>query len=63
MAERKGIVLKANFLDFDDNYIVHSDQQRLMQVILNLQSNAIKFTMRGSITIEVSQCESKKVEE
>lgn len=53
-ANRKGIELKCNFVGFpDDNYFVDSDCQRLMQVLLNLQSNAIKFTHKGSVTIKV----------
>jgi len=34
--------------------MVYSDEQRLLQVILNLQSNAIKFTSKGSVEIRVS---------
>ena len=59
LASRKGVILHAIFNGFDDedSYQVYSDQQRFMQVILNLQSNAIKFTMRGSVTIKVTLLE------
>ena len=32
--------------------LIETDEQRLMQVILCLQSNAIKFTQKGSVTIK-----------
>lgn len=33
--------------------MVHSDKRRLMQVIINLTQNALKFTNKGSIIITV----------
>ena len=33
--------------------MIFSDEQRIMQVLLGLQSNALKFTKHGSVTIYV----------
>ena len=33
--------------------IIETDEQRVMQVLLCLQSNAMKFTTKGGITIQV----------
>lgn len=33
--------------------MIYSDENRVMQVILGLQSNALKFTEKGSVQIKV----------
>jgi len=37
--------------------MVNTDEDRLMQILFQLQSNAIKFTQEGSITIHVKKLE------
>jgi len=41
------------------NFII-IDKHRYMQILLNILSNALKFTLKGSITIEVSYDSSNK---
>ena len=33
--------------------LVRCDEQRIMQILLNIQSNALKFTEKGGVTISV----------
>jgi signal transduction histidine kinase len=40
--------------------LIRTDEQRVMQVLLGLQSNALKFTTEGRVTIFV---EMKKIGE
>ena len=41
------------------NSTIKTDEQRVMQVLLGLQSNALKFTTSGSVTI-IAEIEKKK---
>ena len=46
-----------------DNYqdIIHSDSNKISQIIRNLISNSLKFTKDGSITLEISKGENDSV--
>jgi len=58
---------KSKGIDFDIRYkyplpeTIESDTVRLKQIMINLCDNAIKFTEKGTVTVEVS-CNRKKTE-
>jgi signal transduction histidine kinase len=52
LAEKKGLRINVSYAD-NAPLMVNSDEQRIMQVILNLMSNAIKFTTEGSVSVSV----------
>ena len=54
-AKDRGMNLIADFSDVENNQMVISDEQRIKQVLLGLQSNAIKFTERGYVKIIVQR--------
>jgi len=53
------------FLIIDDyDNVIHSDKDRISQIIRNLVSNAFKFTQKGSITLRIapSKKENREIE-
>ncbi|CAB3846188.1 Sensor histidine kinase RcsC [Achromobacter pulmonis] len=54
IAQEKGLKLDLD-IAADSPAALHTDPQRLGQVIKNLLSNALKFTERGSVTLKVAR--------
>ena len=52
-ASSKNIYLEVEY-DLEDSFVI-TDPKRFAQVLLCLQSNAIKFTFEGGITIRVTR--------
>ena len=50
-AKAQGIILRQELPQGRDTLLVSTDEQRVMQVLLNLLSNALKFTPKGEVTI------------
>jgi len=58
----KGLKLKLRFAEDFTLNIIRTDHKRLTQIILNLLSNALKFTNFGSVAIEVKPLGDCKAE-
>lgn len=55
-AKSIGNKVTISFQNFtEDNYLVKSDKDRIMQVFLNLLNNALKFTFKGFILVTVTK--------
>ncbi|CAD8201142.1 unnamed protein product [Paramecium octaurelia] len=57
-AEQKGVEIKT-YYDIP-SYQVHSDPNRVKQIIMNILSNSLKFTEKGSITITIQSLNTDK---
>jgi PAS domain S-box-containing protein len=53
LAEEKGLALRTEWPD--DLPLIHGDRERLLRVITNLVSNAVKFTAQGEVTVLAQQ--------
>lgn len=49
--QQKGLYFEADIPETRDEIILYGDYQRLLQVMLNLIGNAIKFTHEGGVTV------------
>jgi PAS domain S-box-containing protein len=58
-ADENGIELLCD-IDHDVSQMLHGDSTRLGQVILNLVSNAIKFTATGKVSVRVEREDAEK---
>ena len=52
--EKKDVMFKIEYFDFDVKYFV-GDELRIMQILVNLLSNASKFTEKGEIKVTFRQ--------
>jgi len=54
-AQTKGVELKFNQPQLQSLSVVYADKNRVKQVIYNLIGNALKFTEKGRITVDIRQ--------
>ena len=56
LAEAKGLKLDVKVPEENQNLVIPTDRRALEQILINLVDNAIKFTERGEICLEVARC-------
>ena len=52
LAREKGLTVEKHI---DESLVIETDQEKLRQVLLNLMSNALKFTEKGKIGISIQE--------
>lgn len=62
VAEKKGLSFHV-FVESDVPNLLHTDGQRLQQILKNLLSNAFKFTDKGSVTLKIQNADPHKIKE
>ncbi|MDR1089561.1 MAG: response regulator [Prevotella sp.] len=58
LADKKNLSLFYSF-DFDENLILSSDSLKIKQILINILSNSIKYTVEGSIRFDVKYANSR----
>jgi signal transduction histidine kinase/CheY-like chemotaxis protein len=59
-ATTKGIALRFDSSGYpNDLWVVHGDEEKLRRIVMNLISNAIKFTSEGGVTLRLRGVRSK----
>ncbi|MGD1938642.1 MAG: ATP-binding protein [Cyanophyceae cyanobacterium] len=61
--QEKGLYFEVEVPETHDEILLYGDYQRLLQVILNLTGNAIKFTDEGGVTVSVDLITSSGTDE
>ena len=59
MSEKKGLYLRKSIPE--DKIMIAADKNRLIQILLNLVDNGIKFTEQGGVTIGISKINASPV--
>lgn len=62
VAEKKGLSFHV-LVESDVPNLLHTDGQRLQQILKNLLSNAFKFTDKGSVTLKIQNADPHKIKE
>jgi signal transduction histidine kinase len=61
-AEGKGLALSATVPDDVRVLAVRVDRGRMKQVLVNLVSNAVKYTLHGSVTVALARADNERLE-
>ncbi|WP_171022324.1 response regulator [Thalassotalea litorea] len=59
-ARNKGLVFQVN-LNLPEKKIINIDAMRFNQILINLCSNAVKFTSHGNVTVDVSLLDNQLI--